>query len=97
MPERGKIDERVAGRIRRDFPEPVVASRVCALLEEWGEAWPLEAQRVQAAIVLKAAGDVDTLVALVDLAHADYRDALMATGFADRDWRERMEAAFRSG
>ncbi|MDT0382445.1 hypothetical protein RM572_27175 [Streptomyces sp. DSM 42041] len=97
MPERGKIGARVAGRIRRDFPEPEVASRVCALLEEWGDAWPLEARRVQAAIVLKAAGDVDTLVALVDLAHVDYRDALMATGFADEDWRERMEAAFRSG
>ncbi|MFE7764765.1 hypothetical protein [Streptomyces sp. NPDC057438] len=67
------------------------------LLEDWGNAWPQwEVHRVQAAIILSAAGDVDQVLALLEVAYADYRDALMATGFAHADWSERMEAEFRA-
>ncbi|ORT59708.1 hypothetical protein [Streptomyces sp. CB03238] len=70
---------------------------VIELLEEWGGAWAAaEVDRVQAAIVLGAAGDVDRLLALVECAYADFRDVLMATGFAEADWRARMEAEFGS-
>lgn len=97
MAEWLRVSARVGERVRRDFPEPKAAALVVGLLEEWGNAWPRrEVERVQAAIVLCAAGDVDEVVALVELAHTDYRDVLVATGFADAGWRERMEAAFRA-
>ncbi|WP_031072347.1 hypothetical protein [Streptomyces sp. NRRL S-118] len=87
----------LSARVRRDFPAPD-ASVVIQLLEEWADTWSdWEVDRVQTAIVLGAAGDVDELLALLELAYQDYRDVLMATGFADDDWQERMEAALRSG
>ncbi|EST26278.1 hypothetical protein N566_24030 [Streptomycetaceae bacterium MP113-05] len=97
MENRVTVGARIAGRIRRDFPEPEVAALVVDLLEGWANAGPQrEVDRVQAAIVLSAAGDVDQVEALVGLAHTDYRDALVSTGFAHADWRARMEAAFRA-
>jgi hypothetical protein len=96
MTERLTVGERVAERVRRDFPDPEVAAAVTGLLEDWGNGWAAkEVDRVQAAIVLSSAGDVDKLLALVCVAHEDYRDALMAAGFATGDWRGRMELAFR--
>lgn len=97
MAQRVRVSERVAERVRQDFTDPEVAAAVIDLLEEWGNAWPeWEVDRVQAAIVLSAAGGVDQLLALVDLAYTDYRDVLGDAGFADEDWSERMEAAFRA-
>ncbi|MFD4144528.1 hypothetical protein [Streptomyces sp. NPDC058572] len=88
------MNARAESRVRRDFPDPEVAAVVIELLEEWGRAcreW--DAGRVQTAIVLGAAGDVDRLLALIELAYIDYRDVLVGTGFADEDWKERMAAA----
>ncbi|MFE2609835.1 hypothetical protein ACFXDI_42420 [Streptomyces mirabilis] len=63
------------------------------LLEKWAATWPdWEVDRVQAAMVLDAAGNVERLSALLKVAYADYRDVLVATGFADEDWCERMNA-----
>ncbi|WP_432188654.1 hypothetical protein [Streptomyces sp. Tue6028] len=67
---------------------------VIELLQEWGDTWPhWEVDRVQAAIVLSAAGDVDRVLELLEVAYVDYRDALVFSGFATEDWRERMNAA----
>lgn len=97
MGERIRVSARVAERVRQDFPDPKVAAAVIDLLEDWGNAWPQwEVDRVQAAIILSAAGDMDQVLALLEVAYADYRDALMAAGFAHADWSERMEAAFRA-
>ncbi|MFK4223411.1 hypothetical protein [Streptomyces sp. NPDC019890] len=87
------MNARAESRVRRDFADPEVAAVVIELLEEWSRAWPGDEGRVQTAIVLGAAGDVDRLLALVELAYVDWRDVLMDTGFADEDWRERMDAA----
>jgi hypothetical protein len=95
--ERIQVSARVTERIRRDFPDPELATLVIDLLEKWGNAWPQgEVDRVQAAIALRAAGDMEKVLALVELAYSDYRDVLMATGFAHADWAERMEAAFQA-
>ncbi|MGW2550011.1 hypothetical protein [Streptomyces sp. NPDC001635] len=97
MGEHIRVSARVAKRVRRDFPDPDVATVVIELLEEWGNTWPdWEVGRVQSAIVLEAGGDVDKVLALLQVAYVDYRDALVATGFAHAGWQQRMEEAFSS-
>ncbi|MGV9346342.1 hypothetical protein ACWDSD_16240 [Streptomyces spiralis] len=96
MGEQICVSARVAERVRRDFPDPDVAAVVIELLEEWGNSSGWDVDRVQSAIVLKARGDVDEVLALLEVAYADYRDALMETGFGHEDWEQRMEEAFGS-
>lgn len=95
MGERIQVSARVVERVRRDFPDPEIAAVMVELLEEWGNTWPdWQVDRVQSAIVLCAAGDVDQVLTLLEVAYVDFRDALIATGFARADWRELMDAAF---
>jgi hypothetical protein len=47
-------------------------------------------QRVQAAIVLAAGGDLARLRQMLDLATVDWRDLLVAAGLADRDWQQQL-------
>ena len=90
------VSARVVARVRRDFPDPEVAALVTGWLDEWADAWGVPTDRVEAAVVLSAAGDPDRLLALLALAHTDWRDVLMATGFADEGWEQRMAAAFEA-
>jgi hypothetical protein len=96
MGEHIRVSARVVERVRRDFSDPEVADVVIQLLEEWRNAWPGEGDRVQAAIVLYAVGDVDKFLAALETAYRDWRDVLMASGFADEDWKPRMDAEFGS-
>lgn len=52
----------------------------------------LDSERVQAAVVLWARGDIDRLRDAAALAHQDWRDALVRAGLADDDWPERLDA-----
>ncbi|MEU0990547.1 hypothetical protein [Streptomyces sp. NPDC005953] len=91
------MSPRVRARVHRDFPDPEIAAVVIELLEEWGRsfvAW--EVDRVQTAIVLFAAGDVDRYLEILEEAYWDYRDVLMISGFGDTGWKELMEAAIGS-
>ncbi|MFF8944292.1 hypothetical protein ACF1A5_18875 [Streptomyces sp. NPDC014864] len=95
MGGRIQVSARVVERVQRDFPDPEIAAVVVELLEEWGNTWPdWQVDRVQSAIVLYAAGDVEQVMALLEVAYVDFRDALIATGFARADWQELMEVAF---
>jgi hypothetical protein len=88
---------RVEARVQRDFPGPGAADGVLDLLD----ALPREAgygqemlagERVRAAVILAAAGDLGRMRHAVDLAKADWRDVLMAAGLADEDWPARLDA-----
>ncbi|MFE5856607.1 hypothetical protein ACFQ61_25785 [Streptomyces sp. NPDC056500] len=97
MEESAEVSPRVRARVYRDFPDPEVAAVVIELLEEWGRsfvAW--EVDRVQTAIVLFAAGDVDRYLEILEEAYWDYRDVLMISGFGGTGWKELMEAAIGS-
>lgn len=52
----------------------------------------LAGERVQAAIVVTADGDIGRLRQMLDLAMTDWRDLLVAAGLADADWRQRLTA-----
>ncbi len=88
---------RLERRIRRDFPQPGSAEGVLRLLAElpqragYAESI-LASERVQAAIVVGASGDIVRLRQLLDLAAADWRDLLVATELDHADWRQRLTA-----
>ncbi|WP_153542237.1 hypothetical protein [Actinomadura macrotermitis] len=52
---------------------------------------PEEAERVQAAALLVARGDLRRLDEAMTLGRADRRDLLVAAGLADENWPDRME------
>jgi len=87
---------RLDRRIRRDFPAPgsagSVLEQLAGLPRRAGyDDEMLASERVQAAIVLLAAGDIGRLRRAVDLAAADWRDVLVAAGLADEDWPVQLD------
>jgi hypothetical protein len=75
------VTERLAARVRQDFPEPGSAPEIVGLLAEASDS-----ERVQAAIVFTASGNMGRLRAELDLARIDWRDVLMNGGLAHKDW-----------
>ena len=90
-------------RIERDFPEPGRAKDIEDLLADAVESldlsqWDAHAlERIQAAIVLGAGGDLAGVRAMRDLALQDWCDALVAADLAGQDWPERLDAELGSG
>ena len=76
--------------MRADFED---ADFVLALLRDWRISYEEEppGERLVAAAVLCADGDLDELGRALDLAEMDWRDLLVAAGLADRDWPRRLE------
>lgn len=86
------VSPRVAERIARDFGEDS-SSHVIELLSSL-DLRPSSAEadeRITAAIVLVAAGDVDRLVHAAGLAEKDWRDVLVAAGLENEDWRDLLD------
>jgi hypothetical protein len=81
------LSRRLRSRINRDFPIPGSADEVAHIV---GEA--ADSERVQAAIVLWAAGDLDRLREVVTVTQQDWRDTLVRSGLVDDDWPERLSA-----
>jgi hypothetical protein len=82
---------RLERRVRRDFLDPGSADAVLQELAELPrragyDPEVLASERVQAAIVLLAHGDVRRLRQALDLAASDWRDVLVAAGLANEDW-----------
>jgi hypothetical protein len=94
MPEQSRLER----RIRRDFPEPGAAHAILTALDRlpaeagYGEDH-LRSERVRAAVVLLADGDVARFRRAVDLAKADWRDLLVDAGLAHEDWPARLDEA----
>jgi hypothetical protein len=80
-------------RVRRDFgparSNEVIEWLAGLELERFGGQDP---ERVQAALVLAAAGDYDRFLGGVQLFCSDWRDVLVAGGLAHADWRDRLAA-----
>lgn len=86
------VPDRVAARVRRDFHPPLVEQALQELATT--ETGNQDAERVQAAVVLTANGDLRRLKGLVRLSHVDWRDVLMGSGLEHGDWREVLEDEF---
>lgn len=83
------VSDRIAARVRRDFHPPLVKQALQELTTT--ETGDQDVERVQAAVVLTANGDLRRLKGLVRLSHADWRDVLMGSGLEHGDWREVLE------
>jgi hypothetical protein len=79
---------RLAARIRRDFPEPGSAEVIIESLRDVGTG-----ERVQAAIVLWARGDLSRFRDSLALAHVDWRDVLVRGGLENDDWHQILDSA----
>lgn len=83
MPE---ITPRLAARVRRDFPERGSAE---ALILRLGEL--TDSERIQAAVVLWANGDLGRFDDSAALAAVDWRDVLVRGDLADEEWPKRLD------
>ena len=87
---------RLERRVQQEFPEPGSAQGVLQLLAEFPrragyDPEVLASERVQAAAVLLARGNVGALRQAIGLAMTDWRERLVAAGLAGADWRERLD------
>jgi hypothetical protein len=82
-----EMTPRLRRRIERDFPEPGSAEGVVRLVSEASDS-----ERVQAAIVLWARGDLARIRNSVELVKSDWRDVLVRGDLADEDWPDKLEA-----
>lgn len=88
---------RLERRIRRDFPEPGSAPEILRILNALPDAVGYDreefrSERIRAAIVLLAEGDIKKLRQAIELAKLDWRDVLVAGELADADWAVRLDA-----
>lgn len=82
-----EVSDRLWKRIQRDFPAPGSADEAARLVSEANGS-----ERVQAAIVLWAGGNLCRLRSGVALSAVDWRDVLVRGGLADEDWEDRLDA-----
>jgi hypothetical protein len=73
-------------RIAADFPTEDSAAQVRELV-----AASDDSERMRAAIVLAAKGDLSSVEHLVELVKVDWRDVLVAGNLANDDWREKLD------
>jgi hypothetical protein len=89
----GGITPRLERRVRADFGDE--ADAILAVLTDLRPplAEKQSPERIAAAIVLLADGDPEAFARAVSIANRDWRDVLVATGLAGRDWPARLDAA----
>jgi hypothetical protein len=85
---RAGLTPRLLARIRKDFPAD--ADRVVAMIDDL--AGDLQVgERVLAAVVVMAKGDLERLRSEIDLARTDWRDTLMGTGLETDGWEDVLD------
>ena len=85
------LTARVRARIRRDLPDR--HDDVQKVLES-ANSGNQDRERVVAAIILSANGDLRWLHQAVELSRLDWRDVLVNGGLAHEDWPQRLDAEF---
>ncbi len=77
------VSARLQRRVARGFPSPGSAEEVIRLL-----AGVSDSERVQAAIVFAADGDLQAIKCEAELVAVDWRDVLMNGDLAHEDWQD---------
>jgi len=89
------VSQRVADRVARDFPAAKQAD-VLDLLDSISRgSWRIfesetGRERIQAAVLKLAGGNIDALLAAAAEVEIDWRDVLVAAGMENEDWPERV-------
>ncbi|HEV7710629.1 MAG TPA: hypothetical protein VGP16_20710 [Asanoa sp.] len=80
------VSPRLAVKIEKDFPADS-ATIISMLREVEAESFEGDAsERLLAAVILAAQGDIDRFIAAVELLTVDWRDLLMASGLELGSW-----------
>ncbi|MEU7661613.1 hypothetical protein [Streptomyces lincolnensis] len=90
------LSSRITRRVSRDYAEQdrqAVEEVLLGVVDGRGVGSD-GAERIVAAVLLHAAGDVDQLLAMANLAQVDFRDVLMGSGLEHGDWAARLDAEF---
>ncbi|MGW6098753.1 hypothetical protein ACWFRK_31400 [Streptomyces sp. NPDC055157] len=92
-----EITDRLQRRVRRDFPDAEVAKGVegalrstSRKLDPYGRVGA-GGERLMAALVIYARGDIRRLRDAVKLAHLDWRDLFVSTDLAHEDFEQRLD------
>jgi len=86
--------DRIRAWVVRDFPGHLLqpdhpdALDLLESLDLISVDGPLDRERIQAAILILAGGDVDRLLTWAAVAEMDWRDVLVNGGLASGDWRD---------
>jgi hypothetical protein len=96
----GGVSDRVRRRAKADFPhhaDDVIGSLagLGASVAKGRADYDQLAERVQAAALVVAIGDLRRLRRAVELGLTDWRDLLVDAELAGEDWADRMDAALR--
>jgi len=85
------VSDRLRRQVERDFPggSDEVERRLTTVESSPS---PHGRERLQAAVVFLAAGDVAKLRDAIALSQLDWRDVLVAAGLADENWRSVLDA-----
>ena len=86
------VSERVAARVRRDFRGDEAAEVLEWLAGAFTDNQDVE--RMHAAVVLAAGGDLVAVRSQVRALRVDWRDVLMAGGVGHGDWPEVLDREF---
>ncbi len=81
------VSARLQRRVAQDFPIPGCAEEVIRIL-----AGVSDSERVQAAIVFAADGDLQEIKREAELVAVDWRDVLMNGDLAHEDWRDVLDS-----
>jgi hypothetical protein len=92
-----ELTDRLRQRIARDYQEDDRESVESILAELMGSLKEDDKERIVAAALLRARGQTDRLLLLVQMAQRDWRDVLMHSGLEHDDWADRMDAEFGAG
>jgi len=82
---------RLSRRVHEDFAGDDAELVMSLLRDLAGMPGPAVGERVQAAVVKLSLGDLSRLDAQLAEVRMDWRDVLVAAGFAGEDWRERLD------
>lgn len=90
------IGDRLGAYVRRRFSQDEVDFVRCLLAEAVyadPESTAEGTERIQAAIVLLADGNIERFLDAVVMAQGDWRDVLVAADLAQEGWAERLNTA----
>jgi len=87
-----EITSRVFERLDRDFGDRRDEALYVIHAVDIGSDETYGSERIQTAMLIWAAGDLDRLVDAAALAETDWRDLLVNAELADDDWRDGVDA-----
>lgn len=89
------VTDRIRERLSEDFP--TVAPAALGRLERLDVSPQVDPERIHAAVLIAARGNLSMFDDALEHARDDWRDLLDRAGLADADWPGRLDETFGRG